>query len=529
MGLPREDQAERDQLERWVHGLKGRVPGGPEFTPEAIEADRGIRDYFINLLQDRRSSPRDDVISTIVHATINGVPFTEEHIEPAAEVMGLMMILFLGGVESTAGLIGTMFKLLAEHPDQRRLLLDDPSLIPQAVEETVRWATPLQLTARTVMRDVTLHGVTIPERSRVVLVVGAANRDERQFPDADRFDVTRGVVKHVGFGEGVHGCLGRRSRGSRRRSSCRRRCRSWASTSSTATPSSTPAPPTCTSGGTSPSGSPRPEDGDPHGCFRSRHAPRAGAARPHLRDDRRQGVRGGRAGRGQAHRRRWRRHARPAGGGRAPAAGLGAGRPRRSHPRRRRADAPVLAVRRPGGPLHLPAGRPARRRTAAAAPSTSTTASPRAMSSAIRGPRNNFPLVPAQRYLFIAGGIGVTPLLPMVAAAEAAGADWRLHYGGHALAAMAFTDELAAYRDRVSMHAEGRRRPHGPRRDPRHARTRHRRLLLRPGATDRRRRGPLQGMAQGRAPRGALRRQAASTRTQSTPSSRWSCAGATSP
>jgi cytochrome P450 len=208
MGLPKEDQAERDQLERWVHGLKGRVPGSPEFTPAAIEADKGIRDYFINLLQDRRSNPRDDLVSTIVHAKINGVPFTDEHIEPAAEVMGLMMILFLGGVESTAGLIGNTFKLLAENPDQRRLLLADPSLIPAAVEESVRWVTPLQLTARTVMRDVELHGVTIPARSRVVLVTGAANRDERQFANPDRFDVTRGVFRHVGFGEGVHGCLG---------------------------------------------------------------------------------------------------------------------------------------------------------------------------------------------------------------------------------------------------------------------------------------------------------------------------------
>jgi cytochrome P450 len=208
MGLPKEEQADRDQLERWVHGLKGRVPGTPEFTPEAIEADRHLREYFIRLLQDRRTNPREDVISTIVHATIDGVPFTDEHIVPAAEVMGLMMVLFLGGVESTAGLIGNTLKLLAENPDQRRRLLEDPSLIPTAVEESVRWATPLQLTARTVMRDVTLHGVTIPARSRVVAVTGAANRDERQFEQPDRFDIARGIVRNVGFGEGIHGCLG---------------------------------------------------------------------------------------------------------------------------------------------------------------------------------------------------------------------------------------------------------------------------------------------------------------------------------
>jgi cytochrome P450 len=118
------------------------------------------------------------------------------------------MILFLGGVESTAGLTGTMFKLLAENPDQRTLLQKDPSLIPAAVEETMRWATPLQLTARTTSREVTLHGTTIPKGGRVVLVTGAANRDERQFPDPDRFDITRSRARHVGFGEGVHGCLG---------------------------------------------------------------------------------------------------------------------------------------------------------------------------------------------------------------------------------------------------------------------------------------------------------------------------------
>jgi cytochrome P450 len=143
-----------------------------------------------------------------VQSKIDGVPFADEHLTPAAEILGLMMVLFLGGVESTAGLVGTLFKLLAEHPDQRRLLLDDPMLVPAAVEETVRFATPLQLVGRTTSRDVTLYGMTIPEGGRVVLVYGAANRDERQFSDPDRFDVTRGRFRHLGFGEGLHGCLG---------------------------------------------------------------------------------------------------------------------------------------------------------------------------------------------------------------------------------------------------------------------------------------------------------------------------------
>jgi cytochrome P450 len=88
------------------------------------------------------------------------------------------------------------------------LLLDDPSLIPSAVEEAVRWSTPLQHAGRTTSREVTLHGVTIPRGGRVVLVYGAANRDERQFENPDGFDVTRGRFRHLGFGEGLHGCLG---------------------------------------------------------------------------------------------------------------------------------------------------------------------------------------------------------------------------------------------------------------------------------------------------------------------------------
>jgi len=214
MGFPskaeenQDQQAQREQLEQWTHELKERVPGTPHLGPKAKVATANIQQYFIDVLNDRRRHARDDLMTKMVNADIDGVPFVPEEITPVSEISGLMMILFLGGVESTAGLTGTMFKLLAENPDQRALLQKDPSLIPAAVEETMRWATPLQLTARTTSREVTLHGTTIPKGGRVVLVTGAANRDERQFPDPDRLDITRPRARHVGFGEGVHGCLG---------------------------------------------------------------------------------------------------------------------------------------------------------------------------------------------------------------------------------------------------------------------------------------------------------------------------------
>lgn len=208
LGLPSAREQGREQLERWVHELKDREPDDPRLTPVAKAATAGIQEYFVHLLAERRRSPREDLVTHLVNAEIDGVPFAEEHIEPASEILGLMMVLFLGGVETTAGLTASLFKLLAENPDQRALLLADPTLIPDAVEEAVRYAGPLQLAGRTTSREVTLHGVTIPAGGRVVLVYGAANRDERQFSRPARFDVTRGRFRHLGFSEGMHGCLG---------------------------------------------------------------------------------------------------------------------------------------------------------------------------------------------------------------------------------------------------------------------------------------------------------------------------------
>ena len=182
LGLP-ESGPDRARLERWVHELKDRKPDDARLTPVAKAATAGIQSYFVDLLGERRREPRADLVTHLVTAEIGGVPFADEHIDDGSEIMGLMLVLFLGGVESTAGLTGTLFKLLAENPDQREVLRANPALIPDAVEEAIRIATPLQLVGRTTSREVTLHGVTIPAGGRVVLVYGAANRDERRFGD----------------------------------------------------------------------------------------------------------------------------------------------------------------------------------------------------------------------------------------------------------------------------------------------------------------------------------------------------------
>lgn len=126
----------------------------------------------------------------------------------AEEAVDFGMILFVAGTETVARLIGWAGSVLDDHPDQRAELAADPSLIPNAVEELLRFEAPSPVNARRTTADVALHGETMPAGSKVVLLTGSAVRDERQYPDADRFDIHRKVELHLAFGYGIHFCLG---------------------------------------------------------------------------------------------------------------------------------------------------------------------------------------------------------------------------------------------------------------------------------------------------------------------------------
>jgi cytochrome P450/ferredoxin-NADP reductase len=448
LGLP-ESGPDRARLERWVHELKDRRPDDARLTPLAKAATAGIQSYFVDLLNERRRAPRADLVTHLVHAEIDGVPFTDEHIDDASEVMGLMLVLFLGGVESTAGLVGTLFKLLAENPDQRAILRDDPALIPDAVEEAIRIATPLQLVGRTTSREVTLHGVTIPAGGRVVLVYGAANRDERRFPDPDRFDVTRGRQRHLGFGEGMHGCIGAPLARLEARIALEEALPLLGDYTITDVPEryrTTPNmyvwehlrlsfPVTETAGAVD----------RPAHVETVRHHTDTTVVTRELETEVRVAAKH-RAADGVVV-----LTLSPLDGASLPAWTpgahvdllLGGGVPNRQYslcgePADRSAYR-LGILRDPnggGGSRHvhdrLAEGDVVR----------------------VRGPRNNFALVPSPRYRFVAGGIGITPILPMIAAAEAAGADWNLVYGGRQRASMAFVDELARHGDRVSIRPQ---------------------------------------------------------------------------
>ena len=438
MGFPDAEDQARAQLERWMHEQKGRVPGTPHLTPEATTATAHINAFFVDILEQRRRAPQDDLVTHLVQAEIDGRPFADEHLEPASEVLGLMMVLFLGGVESTAGLTATMFKLLAEHPDQRALLRGDPGLIPAAVEETLRMATPLQLTARTAWREVTLHGVTIPAGSRVVAVTGAANRDERQFDRPDSFDVGRGRTRHLGFGEGVHGCLGAHLARLEATvvmqealpvlgdyelagapvfypSSPNMYC--WAGLPVRFTPRDA-APPVA------PTVEPASREPETQVLVAAKEVVADGVVALTLRAPDGADLPG------------W-----------SPGAHvdllLGDGVATRQYSL---CGEPADPTAYRLGVLRDPAGR-----------GSSLHVHDRLQVGdrvRVRGPRNHFALAPSPRHLFVAGGIGITPILPMLPAAEATGADWRLVYGGRRRGSMAFLDELAAYGDRVSVQPQ---------------------------------------------------------------------------
>ena len=162
-----------------------------------------IYEEFAQLLDERRGARRDDLMSALIDAELDGRKLTQE------ELLGFCFVLVVAGNDTTTNLIANGAVLLAEHPEQRRLLAADPSLLPNAIEEMLRYEAPAQALPRRLTRDTTLHGETLREGEQLFLLWGSANRDEREFENAERFDVRREIKRHLAFGQGVHFCLGK--------------------------------------------------------------------------------------------------------------------------------------------------------------------------------------------------------------------------------------------------------------------------------------------------------------------------------
>jgi cytochrome P450 len=203
LGVPRSDLP---RFKRWSDGFTAQLSGmaaGEEMI-EAVKRILEYQQYFAQKLDEARESPRDDIISDLVRAR-----FEDERPLDTGESLSILQQLLVEGNETTAATIAEGVLLLIQSPDQLALVHDDPSLIPNMVEETLRLTTPTANMWRRVKRDVELDGVKIPADSMLMVRYASANRDEAHFPDPDRFDIRReNASEQIAFGHGVHFCLG---------------------------------------------------------------------------------------------------------------------------------------------------------------------------------------------------------------------------------------------------------------------------------------------------------------------------------
>lgn len=208
IGIPGEDWSKyrgwSDTILKISYSMRGMekdadaVNAMSDFRATCLE----MNDYLEGMIAQRRASPRDDLLTRLVEAEVDG-----EHLSQH-EILGIFQLLVVGGQETTANLINNAVIDLIENPEQLALLRSRPELLPSAIEESLRHRSPVQWLMRTPRRDVSLGGQTIPAGKLVLAVVGSANRDPKQFPNPDRFDITRDPNLHVAFGHGIHSCLG---------------------------------------------------------------------------------------------------------------------------------------------------------------------------------------------------------------------------------------------------------------------------------------------------------------------------------
>lgn len=204
LGIPESDQeAIRERIDAGMKlGSGDAPPRPPEGSLGAIDGGT-----FAEYIDWRADNPSDDLMTDLLNAEIEAEAGEVRRLS-RDEVLNYVGLLAGAGNETTTRLIGWAGKVLAEHPEQRRELVADASLIPGAVEELLRYESPSPVQARYVTRDVEHHGETVPAGNVMLLLTAAGNRDERKFPDPDRFDVHRKIGHHLAFGYGIHFCLG---------------------------------------------------------------------------------------------------------------------------------------------------------------------------------------------------------------------------------------------------------------------------------------------------------------------------------
>jgi cytochrome P450 len=199
LGIPPE---RRLDFKRWSDALVGAMSGG--WDPAAAQSSvMEMFMYLSEVVNDRATNPSDDLIGRLV-ASADG---DDEPLSPI-EITMFAILLLVAGNETTTNLIGNGYEALLDYPDVVRRVRDDPALVPAAIEETLRFDGPIQALFRGAMTDVDLAGTTIPEGATLMAAFAAANRDPAHFADPHRFDLDRHPHDHLGFGHGIHYCLG---------------------------------------------------------------------------------------------------------------------------------------------------------------------------------------------------------------------------------------------------------------------------------------------------------------------------------
>jgi cytochrome P450 len=204
LGVPKDD---RNMVRHWMDETLDRLEEPPYIPDHALDAMGKVSEYWFNLVADKRAHPDAGLISRLCEVDVpndDGAPtrLTDR------EVVGFCSLIGSAGTETLTKLLANAIVLFAHNPSEWAKVLADRSAVPGAVEETLRYWAPSQYQGRVLTHDVTRHGVTMPEGSRVLLLTGSANHDEREYEDADRFDISRDSHLALGLGHGLHFCLG---------------------------------------------------------------------------------------------------------------------------------------------------------------------------------------------------------------------------------------------------------------------------------------------------------------------------------
>ena len=193
LGVP---LADRENFRLWSDQLLGSAPSYGKDPQETMS------DYFRWIIEQRREDPQDDLISALLTAQIDGRHLTEQ------ELLGFCVLLLAAGNETTTHLIGNAIWCFDDHPQAWTELRTNRALLPDAIEEVLRYRSPVKLMFRTAIQDTRIRDKDIPAGSGILAWIGSADRDEEQFPNADTFDIHRSPNRHLGFGYGIHFCLG---------------------------------------------------------------------------------------------------------------------------------------------------------------------------------------------------------------------------------------------------------------------------------------------------------------------------------